>query len=84
MLNLLRNVWRRWIKLQPKVWALRDPTTGVWTKVVAFKEPFTQIHFEWMRVGPFRSELDCEEYCDRTNKALVQRTVSLYNPTYKS
>jgi hypothetical protein len=89
MFNFLRNSWRRWVKPQPKVWAVKDVYTGVWLKVVTYKTPkvwlTTIVPHSWMPViGPFRSECDCEDFCDKFNKALVRRTVTLYKSTENS
>jgi hypothetical protein len=66
---------------QPKVWVLREPFTGLWSKVVAYEQPSTQVGFEWMRIGPLRSEMDAEEFCDRNNRALVAHVARLYGKT---
>jgi hypothetical protein len=64
--------------IQPRVWALRCPLTGVWSKAVVYERPSVQPGYEWTRVGPFRSEIDAEEFCDRNNRALVTHTAVLY------
>lgn len=60
-MNWIKRLFRR----QPKVWAVYDYTR--WTKVVSYVKPY--VFVESNLRGPFRSEVDCEEFCDLTNKA---------------
>lgn len=48
-----------------QVWAYKEYAIGhVWAKVVSpYRPGRTADHV----VGPFRSEVDCEEFCDRQN-----------------
>lgn len=54
---------------QWQVWAIQDFHNRSWHKVVAFSEPTPEVPH--MLYGPFRSEIDCEEYCDRRNLAMI-------------
>lgn len=66
--------WFKKEKQQPSIWAICD-THNIWTKVVSYKRPAAM--FDWWRVGPFRSEVDCEEFCDKANSARCGK-VKLY------
>ena len=50
-----------------KIWAYRSDSSSPWTKVVSYEKPPTYNHCYSMIVGPFRSEVDCEEFCDFNN-----------------
>jgi len=52
---------------QPKVWAVYEYVGG-WVKVVSYEEP--AVLFEQYRRGPFRSEVDCEEFCKAANSKI--------------
>ena len=56
---------------QPSIWAVRDSSSMTWHKVVSYERPTAM--FSWYLVGKFRSEVDCEEYCDRANIALCNK-----------
>lgn len=79
----MRTWWKRLCKRreQPTVWTFRCPLTGLWSKVVAYEAPPIKVGLEWMRIGPFRSEIDAEEFCDRNNRALVLHVASTYEIT---
>ncbi len=65
-MNWLRSLFARKPK-QPKVWAVRPFGSWTWTKVVSYDPPGFLMQF----VGPFRSEVDCEEFCISQNKLEV-------------
>ena len=51
---------------QPRVWALwLNGEPGGWLKVVALEKPTASLPINL--IGPFRSEVDCEDFCDRAN-----------------
>ena len=54
-------------KEQVKVWAYQPDSGSLWTKVVSYERPPTYSHCFSRIVGPFRSEVDCEEFCDFNN-----------------
>ncbi|RDJ35041.1 MAG: hypothetical protein DWQ19_09405 [Crenarchaeota archaeon] len=62
----LTKAWKN--RKQPKIWAVYDGL--YWAKVVTYKRPNT--YSTWV-LGPFRSELDCEEYCDHVNPRYARR-----------
>lgn len=70
---------KRIVKREPppfKAWAVFDAYGDVWVKVVSQGPPTTM--YPWRLVGPFRSEIDCEDYCDRANTGLSGK-YRLYN-----
>lgn len=54
---------------------------GIWSKIVVAKPPYV---YEFDRtkqlIGPFRSEVDCEEFCDRENIYECRNMISFYTP----
>jgi hypothetical protein len=59
-----------------QVWAIKDGRNHFWNKAVVSDRPTTINKYDL--IGPFRSEVDCEEFCDRNNKANLGR-IGLYN-----
>jgi len=47
-----------------KIWAYSSQHEP-WVKIVSTKKPFADCLNRV--VGPFRSEVDCEEFCDKAN-----------------
>lgn len=71
---MLRAWWRslvaRWRAPQPpKIWAVYE--RGRWCKVVTFSKPAVVSWHD--RRGPFRSEVDCDEFCDAANGLTSQK-----------
>ncbi len=50
-----------------------------WSKVSSTTRPNYNLYPTDV-IGPFPSEKDAEEYCDRNNLFLANRTVKFYNP----
>jgi hypothetical protein len=75
MLKRLAKWLRKVLAVEPGIWAIMDFNTKTWHKVVIYAEPV--VEFQFCRTGPFRSLLECEEYCDRRNRAMTGR-VKLY------
>ena len=44
---------------------------GRWIKVVTYKEPRRFNGLIGEVVGPFRSEVDCDDFCDQANTSIV-------------
>ena len=63
-----------------QVWALFDKTSHIWVKVVSYKRPIPEYSnlYPHHVQGPFRSEVDCEEFCDRQNTALHKNVLQRY------
>lgn len=59
-----------------RVWAYRD-SRCVWHKIVSLYRP-AEFWSDGVQ-GPFRSEIDCEEFCDHANAPLANK-VRLYRP----
>lgn len=65
----------KWLRRKPRAYAVavvvkrcEGVTKYRWNKVVVYREP--QRHLSstiYDVVGPFRSEIDCEQFCDRGN-----------------
>lgn len=69
---MFRRVVKWWrSRKEPKVWAVYHH--GIWAKAVTYKKPYSW--FSEYVVGPFRSEVDCEEYCDKRNSPYVTRYI---------
>jgi hypothetical protein len=74
MFNLLFNFF----KPKLKIYAIYQTHGGLWSKVVVYKKP--KVYVEDYLVGPFRSEVDCEEFCDRENQTRCKHPiVSFYS-----
>ena len=73
------ETFKRWFfkPKQPKVWALRNATYPIWNKVVSHSKPVGWLYDHVQ--GPFRSEMDCEEFCDRANTFTRTREVPMYS-----
>jgi hypothetical protein len=61
MFHKIKNWWNA--RKQPRVWATY--LHGRWVKSVTYRKPST--YFPDHLMGPFRSEVDCEEFCDMRN-----------------
>jgi hypothetical protein len=73
MFNFLSNL----CKPKLKIYAIYE-AGGIWSKVVVYKKP--RVIVGDYLVGPFRSEVDCEEFCDRENSTCCRHpTVQFYN-----
>jgi len=99
---MLKNI-KRWIRKKrrlkslrrrrsgrPRAWAVNTdsfgPHGGRWTKVVSPSKPNIRGPF-FTAIGPFRSEVDCEEFCDHENQKLsgwIKYYTPQQNPTSKS
>lgn len=68
----------KWLKgfFGPRIWAVWDDDLGIWSKVVVYREP--QVLYGWWKRGPFRSEMDCEEFCNRQNFARNKMRAMMY------
>lgn len=64
-----------WFKRKYKIWVVEDLSTGMFNKVVSYKYPVRHNS----AVGPFRSEVDAEEYCNRLNVMIVEGVAVNYN-----
>lgn len=62
-------------EMQPKAYAIRQP--GSWVKAVLCRKPDDEHGREI--IGPFRSEVDCEEFCDRTNRYALSGVIMTYS-----
>lgn len=61
MFNFLKNLFS---KDKPmKIWAFRSFGCP-WVKVISSSKPVSDVA---PVIGPFRSEVDCEEFCDQSN-----------------
>ena len=67
---------------QPRVWTVRDRYAGLWHKAVTYRRPQANRDLangqSEIVQGPFRSEVDAEDFCDRMNLAR-QGKFDLYN-----
>lgn len=79
-MNMILNLWRRW--QEPKAWAVFYAIqTHKWVKVVSRRRP---VHVLWdlfgpgldKCVGPFRSEVDCEEFIEKANGSRLSESWS--------
>ena len=62
---------------QPKIWAVRSKYDGsAWSKVVSISRfaPVERSNFDC--AGPFRSEMDCEQFCDHSNCDLLKHVLN--------
>jgi hypothetical protein len=69
-------MWWPWKRKTFKPWAVFDQENHTWNKVVSTEKPVALFN-HWTQ-GPFRSEIDAEEFCDRNNAARFNK-VYLYN-----
>ena len=53
----------------PKIWAVQDLETHTWHVVISWGKPLDSIYCSEHLRGPFRSSIDCEQFCDRMNAA---------------
>jgi len=58
------------LRKSPRAWAVEE--NGVWIKVISCEKPCTIADTSYLR-GPFRSEIDCEDFCDKANLAKVNK-----------
>ena len=65
----------------PKPYAYRTGRINPWHKIVVTEPPYIPrgIQSDYL-IGPFRSEVDCEEFCDRENSTLCRNVVKFYSP----
>lgn len=70
------NWFKRLFRRQYKAWALKDDR-GCWHKVVSYRKPNNC--YSWYTQGPFRSEVEAEEFVDRANLVRTQNRVSFYS-----
>ncbi len=68
MFKKIKTWWKN--RKQPKVWAVKM-FARPWVKAVTYKKPKPPMSRDDV-VGPFRSEVDCEEFCDHANKYMPQ------------
>ena len=66
MFKKIKTWWKN--RKQPKVWAVKM-FARPWVKAVTYKKPKPPMSRDDV-VGPFRSEVDCEEFCDHANNSL--------------
>jgi hypothetical protein len=67
MFQWLTNLFKR-KSPSYKVWAYRFDCVSKWSKVVSVDKPSPD--FTGKVVGPFRSEVDCEEFCSEQNATM--------------
>ena len=67
---------------KPKVWAFNaNEYYSIWSKIVSSERPMNDKYSHSPKViGPWRSEMDCEEWCDRENRANFSSVVNFYSP----
>tara|TARA_Y100000034_G_C6797003_1_gene357310 strand:+ start:480 stop:752 length:273 start_codon:yes stop_codon:yes gene_type:complete len=75
-------------KRRPKVYAYRDDKKSAyvspWVKIVVSvppKEDDYPVSSSARTIGPFRTEVDCEDFCDRANLAFCgEPQIKFYEP----
>lgn len=79
LMNFIKNLFRKKVK----VFAYKESFSKPWVKYVGYKKPpyccLSKI------IGPFRSEIDCEEFCSASNETDKKFSSfdNLYNKIYK-
>ena len=67
---------------KPKVWAFNsNEYQSIWSKVVSCERQMNDKYSPKV-IGPWRSEMDCEEWCDRENRAHFSSVVNFYSPQH--
>jgi hypothetical protein len=78
MTNVLNRMLKWWKRTttrtttrQPEAWAVKYHGYRAFNKVVQYGKPNSEYGTNVV-VGPFRSEVDCEEFCDRQNSVYIK------------